>query len=143
MIRAPFRSKTVPLGQVSNHNRFQPIKTSGKIVGDFRHFLTKAADQSSIDSFDQSDSCNQLNPSSIEGVAFSNQISNQSLEDRLICSNDISSLEGVQQCSQIMSQSQASMQNRDFTFSLREVDFSCSDPLDQSQPRANHANEIR
>ena len=122
------------MGQVSNHNRFQPIKTSGNIVGDFRHLLTQAADQSSIDSFDQSDSCNQLSPSSIEGVAFSNQISNQSLEDRLISSNNISSLEGVQQCSQIMSQSQASMQNRDFTFSLREVDFLCSDPLDQSQP---------
>ena len=96
------------MGQVSNHNRFQPIKTSGNIVRDFRHLLTKAADQSSIDSFDQSDSCNQLSPSSIEGVAFSNQISNQSLEDRLISSNDISSLEGVQQCSSIMSQSQAS-----------------------------------
>ena len=133
--RIPFRSKIVPVGQVSNHYRFQPSKTSGDIVGDIRHLLTKAVDKSSIDSFDQSDSCNQLSSSSIEGVAFSNQIPNQSLEDRLISSNDISSLEGVQSCSQIISQSKASMQNRGFIFSSREVDFSCSNPLDQSQPR--------
>ena len=137
--RTPFRSKIVPVGQVSNHNRFEPIKTSGDIIGDIRHLLTKAVHPSSthsIDSFDQSDSCNPLSSSSTEGVAFSNQIPNQSLEDKLISSNDISSLEGVQSCFQIISQSQASMQNRGFIFPSREVEFSsCSNPLDQSQPR--------
>ena len=128
------------VGQVSNHNRIQPIKTSGNVGGDIRHHLSKTVDQSSIDSFDQSDSCNQLSSSSIEGVVFSNQISNQSLEDGLISSNDISSLEGVQPCSQIIRQLQAKMQNHDFTFSSREVDFSCSNPLDQSD---SYANEMR
>ena len=133
-ICTPLTSKIVCVGQVSHHNRFQPIKTSGNIVCNIRHLLTKAVDQSSIVSFDQSDSCNHFRSSSIERVAFTNQLSNQSPEYRLISSNDISSLEGVQPCSQIISQSQASMQNRDFTFSSREVDFSCSNLLDQSQP---------
>ena len=132
-ICTPFRSKIVSVGQISHHNRLQPTKRYDNIGGNIRHLQTKAVDQSSPVLIDQLDSCNQCRSSSIEGVAFNNQLINQSLEDKLYPSYDISSLEGVQSCSQSISQSQARMKNRDFTFSSREVVFSCSSLLDQSQ----------
>ena len=82
---------------------------------------------------DQSDS-SKCRSSPTEGVAFNNQLINQSLEVNLLSSYNISSLEGVKSCSQSISQSQARMQNRDIAFSPREVDSSCSSPLDHSQP---------
>ena len=51
----------------------------------------------------------------------------------LISSHNFSPLEGVDSCSQSISQSQARMQNRDCTSSPREVGFPCSGRFDQSQ----------
>ena len=121
------------VGQVSYHNRLQTTKQYGKIGGNIRHLQTKTMDKSSAVLIDQSDSC-KCRSSPIEGVAFNNQLINQSLEVSLLSSYDISSLEGVKSCSQSIRQSQARMQNRDFAFSPREVDSSCSSPLDQPQP---------
>ena len=51
----------------------------------------------------------------------------------LIYCHNSSPIEGVDSCSQSTSQSYARMQNREYISSLREVDFSCSGTLDQSQ----------
>ena len=51
----------------------------------------------------------------------------------LIYRHNSSPIEGVNSCSQSTSQSYASMQNREYISSSRDVDFSCSGSLDQSQ----------
>ena len=99
-ISTPSRPQIVPVGQVSYYNRFRPIKKFGSVGGAISHLLTKAVDQSLVVSHHQSDICNQFRSSSLEGVAFNNQLVNQSLKDMLISSHDFSPLEGVKSCSQ-------------------------------------------
>ena len=61
------------------------------------------------------------------------QPANQSQKDMLIYRHNFSPIKGVNSCSQSTSQSYASMQHCEYISSSREVDFSCSDSLDQSQ----------
>ena len=127
------RPQIVPVGQVSFYNQFQPIRELGKIEGHISYLLIKAVDQSPAASFHQSHVGNQFQTSSLEGVENSTQFVNQSQKDMLIYSHNFLPLEGVNSCSQSTSQSYASMQNRDSTSSPREVDFSCSGRFDQLQ----------
>ena len=57
----------------------------------------------------------------------------------LIYRHNSSPLEGVNSCSQSTSQSYGRMQNREYISPSREVDFSCSGTLDQSQ----HSMQMR
>ena len=68
-------------------------------------------DKSSAVLIDQSDS-SKCRSSPIEGVAFNNQLINQSLEVNLLSSYNISSLEGDSACSSPLDHSQPSMQIR-------------------------------
>ena len=80
-IFTPSRAQKVPVGQIFFYNRFRPIKKFSSVGGDISHLLTKAVNQSLVVSHHQSDIGNQFRSSSLEGVAFNNQLVNQSLKD--------------------------------------------------------------
>ena len=126
------RPQILPVGQISHCNQFQPIRSLGKMGGNISYLLTNEVDQSSVDSYHQSHVGNQFRSSSLEGVENSTQFVNQSQKDMLIYSHNFSPLEGVNSCSQSTSQSYASMQNHACSSSPPEVDFSCSGRFDQS-----------